>query len=156
MTNKNYLTKKSKRKLQYLSKLYDELYFEGKEIIEMYNPCEIKKHIITGIVTCLDSKENPYRDESCLCCTGCKYLTKNGCGVKSLACKLWYCTELYAKYPKVASKLSSLSSIAQRNGLWHYRMSKQDIFKYLVSVELKEQEVYKDAWKMYDKSLFPM
>jgi hypothetical protein len=150
------LSKISKKKLGYLSLLYDELYKEADRIIKKHKPCEIKRNFINGEVSCLDSRQDIYYEDKCLCCTDCPHLTKDGCSVKSLPCKLWFCFALEKKYPKVAHKLSALTKIAQRNHLWHYRMSKQEIFKYLIEMEIKEQEAHNLEWKLYREKMFRM
>lgn len=100
-----------------LSKLYDEFYQRGIEILEKYgNPCK------------------PTEDGSCqhpfmhFCCGarridksyGCMFLEKDGrkkkqgCTVKSLFCKMWLCGHLQNKYPDLKVEMRELRFEAMR------------------------------------------
>lgn len=92
--------------MAYYSRLYDIFYDIGQRILDKHNPCQIKDKKCIGKV---------YANES-FCCNGCEFLTKNGCRVKALWCKLWLCAGVlyeqkpdgspnYAKFTIVARKL---------------------------------------------------
>lgn len=90
------------------TQLYYELYAYISEWIEHINPCEIRINS-KGKLTCkgIESKEEQNRDT--LCCGpceldpednnsvfkwpygACNHLSPQGCTVKSLSCKLWFC-----------------------------------------------------------------
>ena len=55
-----------------------------------------RKHNICNIRTCDGITVCTKGKVSELCCFGCKYLNDNGCTVKSLSCKLWFCEEVLA------------------------------------------------------------
>ena len=55
------------------------------EIEKRYNFCNI--HIVNGETTC----NGVFSRRDKLCCNECHNLTKNGCGVKSISCKMSYC-----------------------------------------------------------------
>lgn len=104
-----------------LSKLYDNLYDKGNKLIKKYNPCQIKNGI------CITK-------EKC-CCHGCDYLTKKGCSVKALSCKLFLCNNVRfigKNNWKLDDKLEKLREIARENGLYFYRASKEDTIKELI------------------------
>ena len=98
--------------------LYDELYEQAQKIIVEHNPCQIEIGK-TGKVSCIavrgitDRSAWYYKvpDHGQLCCDKCKYLTKSGCGVKCLACKLYLCSNFSYK-AIVKEKLSNLWRIA--------------------------------------------
>jgi hypothetical protein len=69
--------------------IYDDLYQRASAVIARINPCEIV--IVNGKATCVDSRTTGYRNNGELCCGGCRHLSKQGCTVKALACKLWLC-----------------------------------------------------------------
>ena len=63
---------------------HDRLYVHAYKLIKKHNPCKIKNR------KCLAGK---------ICCSGCKHLTKKGCSVACLACKLYLCCEAKEQFP---------------------------------------------------------
>ena len=107
----------SKEYERFLSELYDKLYDIAKEYLSIMNPCKIK-------------------DGKCargnFCCDGCRHLSKNGCTIKALWCKLWLCGQFYDdKYNNLRGRLIALTRIANEYGLLQYRMSKDETFNRL-------------------------
>jgi len=99
-----------------LNKMYDFLFSEASSLMKEYNPCKIND----GYCACSSYNTN-------LCCTNCKYITKNGCKVESLLCKLWTCSCLENKLPEEFKKRQSrLFNIALNFGLLYMRGSKED------------------------------
>jgi len=98
-------------------KLYDLIYEKADRLFKEYNPCEIGKNIF-GEVCCRRKLCNQ------LCCGGCKYLSKNGCTIKCLSCKLCLCVGTGL----IHIKLYKLWKIAYRYNLYGARMSKEELF----------------------------
>jgi hypothetical protein len=90
------------------SRLYDTLYELGQEVLDKYKPC-------------IDCKT--------YCCDGCKYLSSKGCTVKSLACKLWLCSNIAYRNILASKEISKLRSISYSVDLMHLRASKKDTIK---------------------------
>lgn len=61
---------------------YDDLYQKAEDLMAKYNPC----HSLEG-----KCRGDYWYSSDSFCCSRCKYLTKEGCSVKSLFCKLWTC-----------------------------------------------------------------
>lgn len=101
-------------------KLYDLIYDKTNKLFKKYNPCEIGKNIF-GEICCRNTNNTE------LCCTGCSHLSKSGCTVHCLACKLCLCIGNGG----IRKKLNKLRKIAYRYDLLHARMSKKEIFEYL-------------------------
>ncbi|HOF42321.1 MAG TPA: hypothetical protein PLF30_02480 [Candidatus Moranbacteria bacterium] len=99
-------------KTRFKSELYDALYETADSILKKYDPCKFKSG------TC-KTRGN--------CCEGCKYLSKNGCTVKALSCKLWLCDDVRRSCPECAAALDSLCSVSQKFNLYGFRMRKEDI-----------------------------
>lgn len=80
---------------KFLSEIFDRFYKYAYQMNRKSNPCQII-HIKEG-VSCkgmLTGKADKWvTDHVSLCCVGCKNLGKNGCKVKALSCKLWYCDQ---------------------------------------------------------------
>lgn len=76
--------------LRQFCKEYDQLYSEVQALFAKYNPCDIRNGTCAGY-------RGGARDN--FCCARCKHLTKKGCRVKSLACKVWICNYLYTTAP---------------------------------------------------------
>jgi hypothetical protein len=91
----------SRRKLE---KIYDSLYDRAQAILDKYNPCDIRKDK-TGHVTCTCTRsDSDYcgrtkKQQKQLCCYGCQFLTKNGCRVRCLMCKLHLCHTIPYSHP---------------------------------------------------------
>ena len=92
--------------------LYDRLYVIGDFLLKKHNPCKIKDGGCAG----------PYRTS--FCCDGCYYLTKNGCSVKCLWCKLWMCGISDGK-KHIHQQFKRLSRLAEINRLIHPRRPKK-------------------------------
>jgi len=94
------------------SKLYDNLYELADRYVQRYNPCKInsKGECLTG---------------NC-CCSGCKYLGKQGCTTKCLLCKIHLCSESSFRNPIVAGKLKVIEEIAKKYNLLGARKSKKE------------------------------
>lgn len=66
-----------------------------------------------------------HTDSNKLCCKGCEYLSKEGCTIKCLACKLCFCKGTN-DFHSISNKLYKLRRIAQKYDLYHPRTSKKD------------------------------
>jgi hypothetical protein len=89
---------------KFISEKYDELYDKADKLLKEYNPCRIK------CGSCQANRIDPkYNSTKQLCCGGCPYW-KNGCTVKSLACKLWLCGPVQGKFPYPNNKKTELVS----------------------------------------------
>lgn len=99
-------------------KLHDRLYDYANKIIKEYDPCKI---------------ENGKCARIRICCGGCKYLTKDGCSIKCLWCKLWLCDYLLKKpeYWPLISKLRKIEKVASRKKILIERGSKEDLMRCL-------------------------
>lgn len=80
---------------KFLSELYDKFYKYAYLSNLHSNPCQV---IHTGKgVSCKGMRTGEaakwMTNEKSLCCVGCKNLGRNGCKVKALSCKLWYCNQ---------------------------------------------------------------
>lgn len=88
-------------KYQY-SKLYGNIYYIVDYLFKLYNPCKIKNG------RCQFNKDynkSKYLNTCCgnkgfNCISKCIYLSKKGCTVKSLGCKLFMCNNIKNNYPK--------------------------------------------------------
>lgn len=83
-----------------MSDLYEKLCKKATLILKKYNPCNIKNG------KCL----NGYP-----CCDDCEFISKKGCIVDSLACKLWLCDKARINFKKCYAELNALEIIAKRN-----------------------------------------
>ncbi len=63
------------------------------------------------------------------CCVKCEHLSKTGCTVKALSCKLWLCSALDSVENKLTLRLKILKIIQWKNKLDGFRMSKEQIFE---------------------------
>lgn len=98
--------------IRFRSELYDVLYETADSILKKYDPCGFKNGICKAGGNC---------------CEGCKYLSKKGCTVKALSCKIWLCESAKKNNPECASALNSLGSVCQKFDLYGFRMRKEDI-----------------------------
>lgn len=100
------------------NKLYNQLYEEMEGYLEEYNPCQ---HTEDGCVG------HPNRKSRC--CSGCKHLGRNGCKVKSLACKLWVCSDMIKNLPPdILTRIYEMNKKADDEGILKYRDSKKECF----------------------------
>lgn len=97
---------------QELSQLYDKLYENGVRILRKHDPCGFSNG------KCAAPRKN--------CCEDCKYLSKNGCTVKELACKLWLCDSARRRFPGCARKLDELWDVAMKHHLIGERETKEE------------------------------
>ena len=91
-------------------RLYDRLYDIGNFLLKKHSPCEIKNGKCSG----------PFSTE--FCCDGCEYLTKKGCSIKCLWCKLWLCG---VGSDRLVKQFKALNHLARLNDLESPRRSKQ-------------------------------
>ena len=94
-----------------LEEIYDSLYQLADDIIKEHNPCEV-------------SKDGCLADEN-FCCHECKHLSKTGCRVKALWCKVYLCSTSRIKYPIIADALEHIQSIASYYQLLSFRAGKK-------------------------------
>lgn len=93
------LTRKQwKRKYYYLCEKATKLFKE-------YNPCKFNKNGYCNV-----KRKNKSVCGSC--CLECKHLSKTGCTVKNLSCKIFLCSEMCRKYPELGRKLNKIHDIA--------------------------------------------
>jgi hypothetical protein len=127
--------KNKKHSIKYLSKKYDELYNKADKLFKKYNPCKIQnRKCIVGKHCCCGNEYKTIEEGRC------KYLTENGCSVKSLACKLWLCYNIFwkedNKITELNNKLEKLRDKAIELKLaYFYRTSKEDVLNYLKGEE---------------------
>ena len=101
--------------------LYDILLNVAQQIIDHYNPCDWRDG------KCRRMRSSKTETEGC--CEGCKHLGKNGCTVKSLACKLWMCADQSDLFKECASELKVLRLVADHSGIpYEGRRSKEEDF----------------------------
>jgi len=72
------------------------------------------------------------------CCNGCKYLTKDGCSVEALYCRIWTCGAAHQyMFSKgmldIAHKLEEIKRIGDIYSLMTYRCSKEETIKSALS-----------------------
>ena len=95
---------RSKVSRKSLEEVYDDLYDRAQAVLDKYNPCDIKEDE-TGHITCVCTRSDSNylgrtkEEQSQLCCYGCRFLTKNGCRVRCLMCKLHLCHAIPEKHP---------------------------------------------------------
>ena len=86
-----------------LTAKYDRLFAEASAIIIQHDPCGVRD----GTGTC----RHPKLD---FCCDRCRYLTKKGCRVKSLGCRVWACSYLRDNHKEIVQALAKI----KREGGW--------------------------------------
>jgi len=126
------LTNPTKEELDAASKEYDLLYQEACDLVAEFDPCKVEDG------TCLRCREG---DGVNFCCTGCKHRGAEGCTVKAIWCKLWFChgylgnTEALGKHfndefsdriQDLRERINKLPHGIGRGG----RHSKQQLFSY--------------------------
>ncbi len=106
--------------LETKGRLYDILFAVGQQIMERHNPCEWKD----GKCTRMRQVEGDGG-----CCEGCKHLSRRGCSVQSLACKLWLCEAQKPKFWDCEAELNVLRQVADYCGIpYEIRRSKEENF----------------------------
>ncbi len=109
-----------KMKLETKAQLYDMLFALGQQIIDQYNPCDWNNGKCRRMRLSEDDQG---------CCEGCKHLSRIGCKVQSLACKLWLCHEQRNMFWDCEIELSVLRKVADRCGIpYEIRRSKEESF----------------------------
>ena len=104
--------------LSFRKKKYDEIYKEYNDLLKEYNPCNI--HIKENILTC--NGVSSLNNDGLLCCGGCKHLSKKGCRVKALSCKIWLCQESIEILCKKLSKKHIIYFFGMRE--WLHQQSR--------------------------------
>jgi hypothetical protein len=66
---------------EFLSAKYDELYEKASQILKKYNPCQVENWVC----------ERGRQGGENFCCRCCEHLSKKGCTVKALYCRVWLC-----------------------------------------------------------------
>ncbi len=115
-----------------LSEIYDDLYEQGQEVVDTFNPCEVNSGKCAG-------------KDGTFCCGGCEYLGDAGCMTKSLRCKLWLCHNRRMKHKECSKQLDEIYSLARTLGFCHGRLSKER------TLELKSRVKVKFVRKNIDK-----
>lgn len=97
--------------------IYMALYESGQQVINKYNPCQIK-----------DGECAAGKGRLATCCGGCEHLTPTGCGVQALTCKLYLCPTLTHKggvgVREADAALTALFNVANKAGLMYNHYSK--------------------------------
>jgi len=83
--------------------LHDKLCKEADELTAKYDPCKIKT--ADGVTTCTGKE---------ICCAPCDYLSPEGCTIKSLGCKLYFCYAVQKKYPEVVREMHKIRNKAKK------------------------------------------
>jgi hypothetical protein len=121
---------------QHISELYDMIYKVAGEVLRNYNPCG-------------------FRDGQCRehinCCSGCDHLSKNGCVVKSLYCKLWLCRPATIRMPECAAALDVLANLANRYNFLDYRRSKEETMAKLARIAAFDLQCPEDVNRIVTK-----
>ena len=131
-----------KRQNDYLkiSKLYDLIWIKADKLIRKYNPCDIQ-HMYGLSVVCNNDYMVKSRGSK-LCCGGCKWLSHDGCTVKSVGCKVGTCwvdeswrvvtkRDLCNKDIPITfiRQMDRLCKIAKRYRIYGARKSKEETLK---------------------------
>ena len=113
--------------------LYDILFNIGQQILDHYNPCDWRNEKCGRMCSS--------KPEAEVCCEGCKHLGKNGCTVKSLACKLWLCEGQSNLFKECTSELKVLRMVADYSGVpYGNRQSKEEDFRFLHSKQSRRRD----------------
>ena len=64
---------------------YRKLYQDGIDLFAEFDPCRIHDGL------CMRGRRDHGLESSNFCCSGCEYLTSEGCTTDSIWCKLWTC-----------------------------------------------------------------
>ena len=102
--------------------LYDALFRIGEQTMNYYNPCEWSKE------QCIRMRSSKGDDKGC--CEGCRHLSRSGCTVKSLGCKLWLCEHGSDGFRECEAELKLLRLVAEYCGVpFEFRKSKEENFQ---------------------------
>lgn len=106
--------------------LYDLFYQDAASVLDVLNPCRFA--VTPKGVTCAAGTP---------CCHQCDHLSKRGCTVQSLACKMWLCPEVtYGKAVTAASLFADKLLMSIKRTCWDlniphgFRASRQENFKF--------------------------
>lgn len=121
------------------SKIYDELYADYSALIKKYNPCKI---------------ENSKCLRGTTCCVWCKHLGNNGCKVKALTCKGWFCGKALEnkEFEKELEKLHTkkIKMFGSINNIWVYRDTKKShINHFMIKQNLKLEDIHYDNFHQH-------
>lgn len=107
------------------SDLYDALFKEGQEVLKD-NPCQIRRDA-DGVIYCLYGRGST---NGTWCCESCQHLTKDGCSVQALGCKVWACMALDVARPDITHSLRFIKGKAiNRSVPMYVRASKEQNFR---------------------------
>lgn len=109
-----------KQKMQ----VYDRLYKHADKLIRKHNPCETKDG------KCLRGKP---------CCDNCPHLTKNGCSIDCLMCKLFLCWRVNQHNPVLVRTFRRMQIKANRYNLLHIRLSRKKLINFLQERQDKKE-----------------
>lgn len=105
--------------------LHDRLYRHADKLIKKHNPCEVKNG------KCIYGE---------FCCNDCEHLTKNGCSVNCLMCKLHLCWFASSNL-SLSKTLGRVLLKAYRHNIVHFRHSREQIVKTLHKQEKTDLEI---------------
>lgn len=95
-----------------MKNMHEIIYDLANQYICYYDPCKWKDE---------QCERDRFRhDKHGACCSGCSHLTKQGCSIRSLGCKLQLCSFISAKYPDLVLLLESLKEIAYECGIEYH------------------------------------
>lgn len=109
---------REKMELEAKGELYNMLLAMGQQTLDYYNPCDWRN----GKCRRMRSLE-----DDAGCCVGCEHLSRKGCTVKSLACKLWLCESQKIMFKGCENELEILRRVAYDCGIpYVIRKSKKE------------------------------
>jgi hypothetical protein len=117
----------SLEELDAASKEYDLIYQEACDLITEFDPCKVENG------ECVRARES--KDAPNFCCGGCKHLSSEGCAVKAIWCKLWFChgwgnfslgREFSNRLRELRKRVHRLPRGIKQGG----RLSKEELFSY--------------------------
>ena len=107
-----------KLKLEAKGQLYDILLASGQRTLDYYNPCDWRNGKCRRMRSSKDDQG---------CCQGCEHLSRKGCTVKSLGCKLWLCEGQRNTFRECEIELEALRQVADYYGIpYEFRESKEE------------------------------
>lgn len=92
--------------LRGLSVKYNRLYKEADKLFKEYNPCQFKDS------SCVQDRRDGGIGKNG-CCYSCEYLGPDGCKVKAIGCKLFFCWEAAEKNKEFTEKLTQVKIQAE-------------------------------------------
>jgi len=112
---------------KFLSKRYDRLFAKASKLIKEYDPCRFEGSL------CKLKRGRDYFYEANIykyngCCGKCSHLTKNGCSVQSLGCKLFLCETVRNENPILTRKINKITCAAHLFSMARVFMSKEELF----------------------------